>query len=100
MKILLTHDGSEMADVAIPRVRALARFAGTEMEVVALCITTTRASAGSEETVEAERSLDRVKRALGAEGVQQVTATVLTGSPGPLIVETAEQLDCDLIAMS
>jgi nucleotide-binding universal stress UspA family protein len=100
MKILLTHDGSEMADVAVPRVRALAHLVGPATEVVGLCITSSHAGAGSTELVEAERSLDRVQRALRAEGVEHVTATVLAGSAGPLIVETAEQLDCDLIAMS
>ena len=36
MKILLTHDGSAMADVAVPAVRALVEFLGADAEVVAL----------------------------------------------------------------
>ena len=100
MKILLTHDGSEMADVAVPRVQALALAAGPQTEVVALCITTSHADAGSAESTEAARSLDRIKRALGARGVREITALVLAGSPGSLIAETAERLNCDLIAMS
>jgi nucleotide-binding universal stress UspA family protein len=97
VKILLTHDGSTMADVAVPRVRALARAAGGGTEVTALCITRTHAAEGSSEAVEAADSLDRIRRALDP---QAVTPMVLAGEPGPLIVETADGLGCDLIVMS
>jgi nucleotide-binding universal stress UspA family protein len=97
MKILVTHDGSEMADVAVPNARALTLAAGPQTEVTALCITTSRAHEGSEEAVEASRSLERIQRALAP---LDVTAMVLAGTPGPVIVATAEQLACDLIVMS
>lgn len=100
MKILLTHDGSVMADNAAPRVEALASAAGPDTEVVALCITSTHAAAGSEEATEAAKSLDRIKRALAMHGTEKVSPMVLAGEPGPLIVETAEKLNCDLIAMA
>lgn len=100
MKILLTHDGSVMADNAAPRVEALASAAGPDTEVVALCITSTHAEAGSEEATEAAKSLDRIKRALAMHGTEKVSPMVLAGEPGPLIVETAEKLGCDLIAMA
>lgn len=99
MKILLTHDGSVMADVAVPRVRALALAAGPQTSVVALCIVPAHATPGSSEANEATRSLERIRRAL-SEQVHDVTAQVLAGTAGPLILETAGKLNCDLIAMS
>lgn len=100
MKILLTHDGSVMADIAAPRVEALARALGPQTEVVALCITSSHATPESEEAIEASKSLDRIGRAFSMEGAGQVSPLLLAGEPGPLIVETAERLGCDLIAMS
>lgn len=100
MKILLTHDGSEMADVAVPRVAALSQAYGPETTVVALCITPTHSGTGSAEWADASSSLDRIRRSLEDHGLARVSTTVAPGAPGPLIVETAEQLQCDLIVMS
>lgn len=97
MKILLTHDGSAMADVAVPAVRALVEFLGADAEVVALCITPASAREGSAEFIAAEESLDRIGRVLAPHPIERI---IRGGSAGPLVVEIAEQLECDLIAMS
>jgi nucleotide-binding universal stress UspA family protein len=97
MKILLTHDGSAMADVAVPAVQALAQLIGADAEITALCIIPTNAADGSDEALEAEASLDRISRVLGPHAVARM---IRRGAPGPLVVETAEELGCDLIAMS
>lgn len=97
MKILLTHDGSVMADVAVPAVQALVDFLGAEAEIVALCITPARAKEGSAEMVAAEESLDRISRVLAPHPIERI---IRGGSAGPLVVQTAEELGCDLIAMS
>jgi len=97
MKILLTHDGSEMADVAVPAVRALVESLGADAQVVALCITPANAREGSAEVATAEGSLDRIGRVLAPHLIERI---IRGGSAGPLIVQTAEELNCDLIAMS
>jgi nucleotide-binding universal stress UspA family protein len=97
VKILLTHDGSAMADVAVPTVHTLANALGDAAEVTALCITSSHASPESTEARDADESLDRIRRALEP---HPVTLMMRGGSPGPLIVETAEELGCDLVAMS
>jgi len=95
MKVLLTHDGSAMADVAVPTTHALAQAAGAE--VIALCITNPHAGPASMEVKDATDSLDRVKRALAP---HLVTPLMRAGSPGPLIVEIADEMGVDLIVMS
>jgi nucleotide-binding universal stress UspA family protein len=93
MKILLTHDGSEMADVAVPTLRALANALGAEAEIMALCITSRHAHEGTSEANEATASLDRIQTALRPHDVSRV---IRAGSAGPLIIETADELACDL----
>lgn len=97
MKILLTHDGSALADVAVPTVETLAQLLHPDVEIAALCVTPTHAQEGSPETADAEASLDRIERVFAP---HPVTRMIRRGSAGPLVVETAEEIECDLIVMS
>jgi len=117
-RLLLTHDGSELADAAVPRTAALAqaadaevvvlrvsRVAGDEPEQVTEETWAREIARGGVETpgearLEAHPPLLDTVAALRAAGVGRAGSLVVQGEPGEAIVNAAAGLGCDLIAMS
>lgn len=116
-KILLTHDGSQLASAAIPHAGAIAAMSKAEIIIlqvikplasVAIAPTPlTPAIPMSFEAIEkamlqrekdAKRSLDKIKRELG--NSTKIEQEISIGSPGPEIVAFAEKRHIDLIVMS
>lgn len=121
--LLVTHDGSEVADAAIPHAIALALAGDADVlllrvaESPALAIAgfgaqdwregmeegtlaTSGAATAHREHAEAEESLARLRMRFLAAGVRAIDTLVLDGDPGTLIVETAATHDRDLIVMA
>ena len=122
-RILLTHDGSELADQAVTHAGALAKATGAEVVVLQIVDSVSQImaqmapvsmepmSAGpatvdiAEESVssqhqEADQNLAAVRATLEAAGAPKVTVVVAEGRPQDAIVEAAEQLGCDLVVMA
>ena len=119
--ILLSHDGSEQADAAIPYAAELGRITGANVLVVQVVESVADAmvqmTAGStwgatpttvevaEEAVAAERdqaqaSLASVETALRTAGATDVRTSVVEGHAGDAIVETARLEACDVIVIA
>lgn len=120
--VMLTTDGSELASAAIPHAAYLAALAGGRVVVVAVVdseeelLLEGRSSgwvdigrgldpaeaqaAVSAERAEAAHYLEHVQRALDTAGAGTVALRTVEGSPGPAIVQAAEDLNCDVIVMS
>jgi nucleotide-binding universal stress UspA family protein len=121
-KILLTHDGSDVAALAVPHAATIAK--ATNAPVVILQVIDSVAQMMSrmtpmvepvpvgdvsvemaedmhaEQRKTAEENLDQVKASLAKEGVTAVTTLVVDGPPGDAILDVAEQIGADLIVMA
>lgn len=122
-RIMLTHDGSELADTAIAHAATLA--AATQSPVLAVQVIDTvahvlaqtssisiePAAAGAmsaeiaEQAVAAQqeaatKNLARIAADLAAQGVTTIETRVLQGSPGDAICEAAKEEGCDLIVIA
>ena len=121
-KILLTHDGSEIAELAVPHAVTISKATGAA--VVLLQVIDSVAGLVSrltpmiepvpsgemtvdlaeqiEETQQqsAQENLDRVKAELQAQGVGEVTTKVLEGPAGDAVIDAANELGCDLIVVA
>jgi nucleotide-binding universal stress UspA family protein len=113
-RLLLTHDGSALADVALNHAAAISRATGAEV----LVLRSSEAAGREPEHLRAHewRELidqppegpreeahpplsDAVGKLRGA-GVKGAGSLVVRGEAGEAIVEAAARLDCDLIAIS
>ena len=121
-KILLTNDGSELADIAIGHAATVAKGANAPIVVVQVIDSVGQMMARmtpmiepmpagdltveiAEEAVdgqrtEAQKNLDRVKAALGAQGISNVSTTVVEGGAGDAVLEVAAAEGADLIVMA
>ena len=122
-KVLLTHDGSEVADSAVAHASMIARAAGAELLIVqvidsvgAIISQTTPMTiepmpAGqitaqiAQEAVEAQRegareNVERLRARLEGEGLERVSTLILEGHPGPAICEAAAEAGADLVVMA
>ncbi|MEX2447050.1 MAG: universal stress protein [Dehalococcoidia bacterium] len=122
-KILLTLDGSDLSQQALPHAVELAK--ATAAPLVVMQVTDSEAqlivqtagptiepmAAGhvsadiARDAVVAQRrdadaNLEAVRERIVAAGVTDVTTEVREGSAGAAIVEAAEELGCDLIVMA
>lgn len=120
-RILVAHDGSDLASAAVTHAAGLARMSGAG--ILLLRVTETAGQtlaklgggwppAGSEVVVEAAveetrrrdaeavARLDDVRQELRRLGVPQVSVEVVEGIPGEVIVATAGREGCDLIVMA
>jgi nucleotide-binding universal stress UspA family protein len=122
-RILVTHDGSDLADAALDHAATLAKATAAPVLVlqvvdsVAQILAQTAsfaaepAAAGAvaasvaEEAVHAQQAaaqenLDAVKAALERAGVTKVDTMIMEGSPGDAVVACAEEQGCDLIIIA
>lgn len=121
-KILLTHDGSDVAALAVAHAATVAKGANAPIVVVQVVDSVGQMMSRmtpmiepvpvgeitvelAEESVAAQRdaaqqNLDGVKAALTAEGIADVTTLVVEGSPGDAILEAANNEGADLIVMA
>lgn len=121
-KVLLTLDGSELAESAIPHAAQIAAGAGAEVVVMRVVDSVSHMIAQSTpagfelmpggitadiamQAVDAQRGaataeLDEVAGKLRALGVAKVSSEIGEGVPGQAIVEAAGRLGCDLIVMA
>ena len=122
-KIVLTHDGSEIADLAVSHAATIARAIGAELVLVQVIdsvgstisqttpMTIEPMAAGqitdqiAQEAVEAQResaraNLERLSAQLTSEGVERISTLTLQGHPGPAISEAVEELGADLVVMA
>ncbi|HZQ05337.1 MAG TPA: universal stress protein [Anaerolineae bacterium] len=109
-KILVPLDGSDLAEQVLPHVIELARSCGAE--IILLRVATvpvydylvTEPQWGIELRREAEREtveyLERMKRDVAARGLKVRTRAGLDGNVDETILNTAQELNVDLIAMS
>ena len=121
-KILVTLDGSDLSETAIPHAISVAKASSAPLVLLQVVdsvahIMTQATPAGfdlgggamtaqvAEEAVSAQREgaqefLGAAKAEIEAEGVANVTTELAEGSPGDAIVDAAERLGCDLIVMA
>jgi nucleotide-binding universal stress UspA family protein len=108
-KILVPLDGSEFAEAALPHVRALAKCTGAEIILLRVVRQSVRAYAApdpllyqpiqEDTTAECADYLEVVAAELKAAG-HKVTTETGTGPVAETILEFAQGLGADLIAMS
>jgi nucleotide-binding universal stress UspA family protein len=121
-KILLTNDGSELADVAIGHAVTVAKGANAPITVVQVIDSVGQMMSrmtpmiepvpAGEITVEiaeeavagerqgAQKNLDRVKAALAAEGISNVSTLIVEGAAGDAVLDAANSEGADLIVMA
>jgi len=122
-RILLTHDGSELAEAATEHAATLAKATGAPVlllqviDSVAQILAQTAslaaepAAAGAiaanvaEEAVQAQqaaaqKNLEALQAALERAGVAKVETMIMEGSPGDAVVSCAEEHGCDLIVIA
>ena len=122
-KIIVTSDGSDLANSALPHAVMLARASGAELLVTQVVDSvsqiishTTPATiepipsgritaeiaqdAVASQRAAAEEHLDGVAAELRAEGVEEVSSLVLEGSPGTAICDAVEELGVDLVVIA
>jgi nucleotide-binding universal stress UspA family protein len=106
MKILVPHDGSELAGVAVAHALELARASGGEVilfRVVEPAVDAMVADVHDdvEEIDAAQHTLDEVAGVFTGGGVGRANVVVRTGyHPGPAIIDAALEFDCQVIVMS
>lgn len=105
--ILVTLDGSEYGERALPYTRDLAKAVGGRVSLLSVVLTATDwpVAPGSEEPDENRgrlwlNYLDKQAEALRQAGVSEVTTSVRFGEPARLIAEVAREQQADLIVMS
>jgi nucleotide-binding universal stress UspA family protein len=117
--ILLAHDGSEVADAAIPHAHELARKFNSRVIVVEVIQTVgevlVATGAGAlqatlptelaEQVVEDERrraeaTVARIAEAMRRADIFTARRVIAEGDPGSAIVDVAEREGCDLIVMA
>jgi nucleotide-binding universal stress UspA family protein len=122
-KIMLTHDGSELASQAIRHASTIANATGAEVVVLQVVDSVSQLMAQmstgtiepmpagpmtaeiAEESVAgqrqlAEQNLGHVRAALEAEGVEKISLAVVEGRPQDAIVAAVEELGVDMVIMS
>ena len=121
-KILLTNDGSDVADLAINHAATVAKGVNAPVVVVQVIDSVGQMMsrmtpmiepmpAGeltveiAEEAVDGQRgaaqvNLDRVKALLAAQGIANVSTTIVEGSAGDAVLEVAKAEGADLIVMA
>jgi nucleotide-binding universal stress UspA family protein len=121
-KILVTHDGSDIAALAVPHAATIAKATGAPVVIaqvvdsVAQMMTrmtpmiepmpvgevsveiAEEAAAGQRSA--AQENLDSVMAQLEAEGVSDVSTLIIEGPPGDAIIEAARAEGADLIVMA
>ncbi len=108
-KILVPLDGSEFAEASLPHVRALAECTGAEIILLRVVTQPIHAyttpdpllyrSVRQDTVAECATYLDEVASNLEAEGFK-VTTETCTGPVAETILEFAQEVHADLIAMS
>jgi nucleotide-binding universal stress UspA family protein len=121
--LLVTHDGSDVADAAVAHAIALALAGNADVLLLRVAdspalaiaglgaqgwrermedgtLATAGAEAAREEHDEAEESLASLRMRFLAAGVAAVDTLVVEGEPGPKIVEAAAAHERDLIVMA
>jgi nucleotide-binding universal stress UspA family protein len=98
-RILVSLDGSTLAEAVMPVAEALAR--AHEAELILLRVIDPDVSPTfRDDEVEAEFYLGRLRRRLEEDGLRHVRSVVSVGRPDAAIAETAEGQRADLIAMT
>jgi len=122
-KILLTHDGSDLAGQAIRHAAGIAKATGAEVVVLQVVDSVAQLMAQmttgtieplpagpltaeiAQESVSgqhqlAEQNLGHVRDALMEQGVGKVSMVVVEGRPEDAIVQAVQDLGCDLVVIS
>lgn len=122
-KIMLTHDGSELASEAIRHASTLAKATGSEIVVLQVVDSVSQLMAQmstgtiepmpagpmtaeiAEESVTgqrqlAEENLGHVRKALQDQGVEKISLVVVEGRPQDAIVQAVKELGVDMVIMS
>ncbi|MEZ4554225.1 MAG: universal stress protein [Dehalococcoidia bacterium] len=122
-KILLTHDGSDLAGQAIKHASALAKATGAEVVVLQVVDSVAQLMAQmttgtieplpagpltaeiAQESVSgqhelAEQNLGHVRDALKEQGVEKVSMIVVEGRPEDAIVQAVQDVGADLVVIS
>jgi nucleotide-binding universal stress UspA family protein len=121
-KILLTHDGSDVAALAVPHASTIAKATGAPVVVMQVIDSAAQMMSRmtpmiepvpsgeltveiAEEAVAGQRqeatdNLASVKAALEADGVANVTTMIVEGPAGDGIIDTANEIGADIIVMA
>ena len=120
-KILLTYDGSKLANAAIPHALSIASVYGSKVTLLyviepvgqeianiqsAVLVTPVETIAGVAEEIvaagkiKAEKQLNKIRSELEIGGIKLVRVKVVEGFADSKIVEVAKKEFCDLIVMS
>lgn len=122
-KVLLTHDGSDLAGQAIRHAAGIAKASGAEVVVLQVVDSVAQLMAQmttgtieplpagpltaeiAQESVSgqhqlAEQNLGHVRDALMQQGVEKVSMVVVEGRPEDAITQAVKDLGCDLVVIS
>lgn len=122
-KILLTHDGSDLAGAAVRHAAEIAKAMGAEVVILQVVDSVSQLMAQmttgtieplpagpltaeiAQESVSgqhelAEQNLGHVRDALQQQGVEKVSMMVVEGRPEDAIVQAQQDLSCDLVVIS
>jgi nucleotide-binding universal stress UspA family protein len=105
-KILLTLDGSELAERAIPHSRALAQAFDAAVVVLEVVVRLQGPAAYGIEAArtrdhrDALRSVTAASDQLMGDGVRDVSVVVAEGAAGETIVRSIDEAECDLVVMA
>jgi nucleotide-binding universal stress UspA family protein len=97
-RILVPVEGTETDQPVLEHIAELASVCGAEVTLLRVAHFHTRDERACE-VEDAESDIDRAAEALRARGVK-VTTRIVAGEPGEVIVQEAEELGADLIAMA
>lgn len=106
MKIVLPHDGSELADAAVPHALKLARVSGGEVVLLRIIepavdamVADVHDDAGR--VADAESALTDLVARLAAGGVRNAAVVVRSGyHPGSAIIDAASEFNCNIVVMT
>jgi nucleotide-binding universal stress UspA family protein len=97
-RILVPVEGTETDQPVLEHIAELASVCGAEVTLLRVAHFHTRDERACE-VEDAEGDIERAAEALRARGVK-VTTRIVAGEPGEVIVQEAEELGADLIAMA
>jgi len=97
-RILVPVEGTETDQPVLEHIAELASVCGAEVTLLRVAHFHTRDERACE-VEDAESDIERAAEALRARGVK-VTTRIVAGEPGEVIVQEAEELGADLIAMA
>lgn len=117
-KIMVTHDGSRIASVAVPHAAALAKACKAELIILRVVVPITPVATEitphgpvmmnpdlvdnlvKKETKRAQKHLEKIKEQLEKDGITRITTIVVEGSASGEIIHQIKKTSSDLVVLA